>query len=105
IDAYMGGLEERLKAGKPIASIHSVASFFVSRVDSETDKRLDELAKRLPDKQAAAAALHGKAAIANAKLAYRVFQQSVASPRWKTIEARGGTLQRPLWASTSTKNP
>ncbi len=104
IDAYMAGLEDRLAAGKEIASIHSVASFFVSRVDSEVDKRLEELAKRSPG-QSGSADLVGTAAIANAKLAYRLFQRECNTPRWKAIEARGGTLQRPLWASTSTKNP
>jgi transaldolase len=103
IDAYMSGLEDRIAAGKEIATIHSVASFFVSRVDTEVDKRLDELAKRSPD--ADVSDLYGKAAIANAKLAYKLFQRECASARWKAIEARGGTVQRPLWASTSTKNP
>ncbi len=105
IDAYMAGLEDRIAAGKGISSIHSVASFFVSRVDSEGDKRLEALAAKSPDKKETATALLGTAAIANAKLAYQLFQREVASPRWKAIEARGGTLQRPLWASTSTKNP
>jgi len=104
IDAYMSGLEDRIKAGKTISTIHSVASFFVSRVDTEVDKRLDELLKRSPDKDEAKE-LIGTAAIANAKMAYKLFQREVSSPRWKAIEAHGGTLQRPLWASTSTKNP
>jgi transaldolase len=104
IDAYMSGLEDRLAAGKDITSLHSVASFFVSRVDTEVDKRLEEIMKRSPG-STAAADLVGSAAIANAKLAYRLFQQQCSTPRWKAIEARGGTLQRPLWASTSTKNP
>jgi transaldolase len=104
IDAYMSGLEDRLAAGKKIDSIHSVASFFVSRVDSEVDKRLDAAEKTSPN-AAALKALHGKAAIANAKLAYKLFQTQFASPRWNAIAAKGGTLQRPLWASTSTKNP
>jgi transaldolase len=94
IEAYMRGLEERVRAGKEISSIHSVASFFVSRVDTEIDKRLG-----------GNDALKGKAAIANAKLAYALFQQQVASPRWKALAAKGATVQRPLWASTSTKNP
>ena len=97
IDAYMAGLEDRVKAGKDIARIHSVASFFVSRVDTEVDKRLEQS----PDKKA----LQGKAAIANAKLAYKLFQEQIASPRWKALAAKGGNVQRPLWASTSTKNP
>jgi transaldolase len=105
IDAYMGGLEDRIAAGKDIATIHSVASFFVSRVDSEVDKRLDAAIKANPDKQQALSALKGKAAIANAKLAYKLFQTEIASARWKALATRGATVQRPLWASTSTKNP
>ena len=97
IDAYMAGLEDRVKAGKDISGIHSVASFFVSRVDTEVDKRLETS----PDKKA----LQGRAAIANAKLAYKLFQEQVASPRWKALAAKGANVQRPLWASTSTKNP
>jgi transaldolase len=96
INAYITGLEERAKAGNPIDTVYSVASFFVSRVDSEIDKRLDGLKK--PD-------LKGKAAIANAKLAYRLFTERFSSPRWKALEAKGGRVQKPLWASTSTKNP
>jgi transaldolase len=104
IDAYMAGLEERLSGGKDIGRIHSVASFFVSRVDTEVDKRLDALAAQSPDSAAEAKQLHGKAAIANAKLAYELFQQSISGDRWRAISSKGGTLQRPLWASTSTKN-
>src|SRR5439155_16755892 len=102
---YVAALAARVGAGKQIVVLHSVASFFVSRVDTETDKRLEELATRVPEQAEAARALLGKAAIANAKLAYRLFQQEIASSRWKSIESRGGTRQRPLWASTSTKNP
>jgi transaldolase len=94
IDAYMSGLEDRVAAGKEIANIHSVASFFVSRVDSEVDKRLGDNK-----------ALQGRAAIANAKLAYELFQKETSSPRWKALAAKGANVQRPLWASTSTKNP
>jgi transaldolase len=94
IEAYLRGLEARVKAGKVIADIHSVASFFISRVDTEVDKRLG-----------ANEALKGKAAIANAKLAYALFQKEFSSPRWKALAAKGGNPQRPLWASTSTKNP
>ena len=101
IDAFMGGLEERVAAGKSIETIASVASFFVSRVDTEVDKRLDTSSG---DRQAAQG-LKGKTAIANAKLAYRLFQEQFSSPRWKKLEAKGGHVQRPLWASTSTKNP
>ena len=105
IDAYMAGLEDRIAAGKDIAKLHSVASFFVSRVDTEVDKRLDAAAKAAPDKATALNDLKGKAAIANAKLAYKLFQAEIASDRWKKLAARGATVQRPLWASTSTKNP
>ena len=105
IEAYMAGLEDRLSQGKDIRSIHSVASFFVSRVDTETDKRLDAAIKSGAKDQAALESLKGKAAIANAKLAYRLFQNSIASARWKALVARGANVQRPLWASTSTKNP
>ena len=105
IEAYMAGLEERVAAGKDVSTIHSVASFFVSRVDTEADKRLQGIAKEDSSKAEQAKALEGKAAIANAKLAYRLFQKSGNSERWKVLEAKGATLQRPLWASTSTKNP
>jgi transaldolase len=105
IEAYMAGLEERVAAGKDIATIHSVASFFVSRVDTEADKRLDAAAKERPADAPALKSLMGKAAIANAKLAYKLYQEQIASPRWMALSAKGATVQRPLWASTSTKNP
>lgn len=106
IEAYFAGLEDRLAAGKDISRISSVASFFVSRVDTEVDKRLDGLAaKAAGDQQARIKSLAGKAAIANAKLAYKLFQEQVDSPRWKSLAAKGARVQRPLWASTSTKNP
>jgi transaldolase len=105
IDAYFAGLEDRVAAGKGIASIHSVASFFVSRVDTEIDKRLDTLIGAHAGNQETLKALYGKAAIANAKLAYRLFRAETMSPRWKALSAKGATAQRPLWASTSTKNP
>jgi transaldolase len=105
IDAYMAGLEDRVQAGKDISKIHSVASFFVSRVDTEVDKRLDAAIAKSPANQETLKSLHGKAAIANAKLAYRLFQSEITSPRWKALASKGATVQRPLWASTSTKNP
>jgi transaldolase len=106
IEAYLSGLEDRVRAGLPIDHLASVASFFVSRVDSEVDKRLDALAAQRPDAdRPRLAALKGKAAIANAKLAYRLFQQQFAGPRWAALASRGARVQRPLWASTSTKNP
>ena len=94
IEAFLAGLEQRVKAGGDISRLASVASFFVSRVDTETDRRL-------PDGHA----LRGKAAVANAKLAYQVFLEKLAGPRWDQLEAAGARKQRPLWASTSTKNP
>ena len=98
IEAYMAGLEDRVAAGKPIDGIASVASFFVSRVDTEVDKRLAA-------KGGDVTKLQGKAAVANAKLAYALFAERFATDRWRTLQAKGGRLQRPLWASTSTKNP
>jgi transaldolase len=105
IEAYLRGLERRAKAGKPLAHVASVASFFVSRVDSAIDAALDALVKAgtLPAERAKA--LQGKAAIANAKRAYALFQQRFSGPRWAALKAEGAQLQRPLWASTSTKNP
>ncbi|MFI5246305.1 MAG: transaldolase family protein, partial [Gemmatimonadales bacterium] len=105
IDAYLAGLEDRLKAGAAISGVASVASFFVSRVDTEVDKRLDALVKAAKCDANHADLLRGKAAIANAKLAYRLFRQCFAGPRWDALAAKGAQLQRPLWASTSTKNP
>jgi len=94
IDAYFSGLEQFAKAGGDLATVSSVASFFVSRVDTETDRRL-------PDGHP----LRGKVAVANAKLAYELFQQRFRGDRWGALAAKGARLQRPLWASTSTKNP
>jgi transaldolase len=105
IDAYIGGLEDRAAAGKPLDRVSSVASFFVSRVDSEIDKRLDALAASNPAKAASLNALKGRAAIANAKLAYELFRRKFAGSRWDALAAKGARVQRPLWASTSTKNP
>ena len=106
IEAYLAGLEDRVAKGQPIDGIASVASFFVSRVDSEIDKRLDEkIAKADQQEKERLALLKGRAAIANAKLAYRLFQQKFSGPRWEKLAKQGARLQRPLWASTSTKNP
>jgi len=105
IDAYMTGLEDRVAAGKDVKHVHSVASFFVSRVDTEVDKRLDAAIKDNPNRKQELDGLRGKAAVANAKLAYRLFQNEIASPRWKKLADQGASVQRPLWASTSTKNP
>lgn len=106
IRAYMEGLEARVAEGVPVDRLASVASFFVSRVDTEVDKRLDALAATAgAADRARILELRGKAAIANAKLAYRLFCAEIASERWKALEKRGARVQRPLWASTSTKNP
>ncbi len=105
IDAYLSGLEQRAAAGLRINRIASVASFFVSRVDSAIDKQLAALASAHPDEADAIMALQGRAAIANAKLAYRLFSASFSGARWKSLAAQGARVQRPLWASTGTKNP
>jgi transaldolase len=100
MDAYMQGLERRLGTGEEISSIHSVASFFVSRVDTEIDAQLTRL-----DHEPRAAAFRGKAAVANAVLAYRLFEEQVAGDRWRKLRDSGANLQRPLWASTGVKDP
>ncbi|MFI5255793.1 MAG: transaldolase [Gemmatimonadales bacterium] len=106
IDAYLDGLEDRLTAGKPVSGIASVASFFVSRVDTEVDKRLDAIAATAAGtKRDQVLAMRGKAAIANARMAYKLFLDSFSGRRWSTLKAAGAAPQRPLWASTSTKNP
>jgi len=99
IDAFLDGLERARQAGRDLASIASVASFFVSRVDTEVDARLDKIGT------AEAGALRGRAAIANARLAYQHYEQMLASPRWAALAAAGARPQRPLWASTSVKDP
>ncbi|MDY0065313.1 MAG: transaldolase [Steroidobacteraceae bacterium] len=98
-DAYMQGLEERLAAGRPIDRIASVASFFVSRIDTLIDERLENIA------HAHSAALRGESAIAYARLAYRHFRRLTSRDRWLRLAERGAQLQRLLWASTGTKNP
>jgi len=96
-EAFMRGLERLVEAGGDPGRVASVASFFVSRVDTETDRRLDEMGGR--DE------LKGKLAIANAKLAYQRYKEIFAGNRWEALSSRGATTQRCLWASTSTKNP
>jgi transaldolase len=98
MEAYIRGVERLVENGGDPSTVHSVASFFVSRVDTETDRRLDEVGGD-------ATKLKGKLAIANAKLAYQNYLETFATPRWKDLEAKGATKQRCLWASTSTKNP
>jgi transaldolase len=105
IEAYLGGLEELAEAGGDLTEVASVASFFVSRVDTLVDAELQALVdKGGPEAEAARARL-GTAAVDNAKLAYQVFGETLQGPRWETLAARGARVQRPLWASTSTKNP
>jgi transaldolase len=98
VDAYLDGLEALARRGGDLASVHSVASFFVSRVDTEVDRRLAAIGGD-------ALALRGEAAVAQARLAYRLFRERFAGGRWQRLAARGARLQRPLWASTSTKDP
>lgn len=99
IDAYLDGLERARAAGRDLSRIDSVASFFVSRVDSAVDKRLDSLGT--PE----AAKLRGTVAIANARLAYQVYEESLDTDRWRELAAAGAHPQRPLWASTGVKDP
>jgi transaldolase len=105
--AYIAGLEERAAAGRPIDRIASVASFFVSRVDTAVDHKLDQLIEATYDEARTneLRALQGKAAIANAKLAYDAYKEIFAGPRWDALAQKGARTQRCLWASTSTKNP
>ncbi|HET8931218.1 MAG TPA: transaldolase, partial [Acidimicrobiales bacterium] len=99
IEAYLSGLERFAAEGGDLSTVRSVASFFVSRVDSEIDARLDEIGSD------DALALKGKAAIANAKMAYQLFLERFSGERWEKLAAAGAHVQRPLWASTSTKSP
>jgi transaldolase len=99
IEAYLSGLETLARRGGDLASVYSVASFFVSRVDTEVDRRLDAIGT------GDGLALRGQAAVAQARLAYRLFGDRFAGERWERLAARGARVQRPLWASTSTKNP
>ncbi|KAB2811312.1 transaldolase [Pimelobacter simplex] len=99
MDAYLAGLEQAKDAGIDLGTIQSVASFFVSRVDTEIDARLDKIGTD------EALALRGKAAVANARLAYAAFEEVLASDRWQALAAAGAHPQRPLWASTGVKNP
>jgi transaldolase len=95
-EAYVRGLERRAQSGESLERAASVASFFVSRVDTKVDAALEPLGRK---------ELLGKAAVANAKVAYQAFEEIFAGPRWETLAAKGARVQRPLWASTSTKNP
>ena len=107
IDAWLSGLEARAARNEPLGNVRSVASFFVSRVDAKVDKAIDEAVAKMPEGPARAelAAAKGKAAIANARLAYARFREVAGGARFGALAARGAHPQRPLWASTSTKNP
>ena len=99
LDAFMSGVEHRLSSGQPVDGLASVASFFVSRVDTEVDQRLTAIGT--PE----ALALRGQAAVANARLAYRMYEERTDTERWTRLIGQGARSQRPLWASTSVKNP
>ncbi|MFE7890008.1 transaldolase [Streptomyces sp. NPDC057412] len=99
MDAYLAGLEKAAAKGLDLSAVHSVASFFVSRVDADIDKRLTEIGTD------EALALKGRAALANARLAYEAYEQVFASERWTALETAGANRQRPLWASTGVKDP
>ena len=99
MNAFLTGLEQARVAGRDLSEIHSVASFFVSRVDTEVDKRLDAIGSD------EATALKGKAGVANARLAYQAYEEVFSTPRWANLEAEGAHRQRPLWASTGVKDP
>ncbi|RNI24641.1 transaldolase [Flexivirga caeni] len=99
MNAFLTGLEQAKEAGKDLSTIRSVASFFVSRVDTEIDKRLDAIGTD------EAKALKGKAGVANARLAYQAFEEVFSTPRWQTLADDGAHVQRPLWASTGVKDP
>ena len=107
VEAYLSGLEKLVAQGGDPSKVASVASFFVSRVDTEVDRRLEEIAKEQPGSARGTLALElrGEAAVAQARLAYKAFEELFSGPRWEALESRGARLQRPLWASTSTKNP
>jgi transaldolase / glucose-6-phosphate isomerase len=106
-EAFLAALEARAKKGQDISHIASVASFFVSRIDTLIDSQIDAILKTETDanRRALLTSLQGKIAIANAKLTYRKYQELVGGPRWKALAAKGAQPQRLLWASTSTKNP
>src|SRR5204863_874837 len=98
MDAYLAGLEDAREAGHDLSGIYSVASFFVSRVDTEVDKRLDAIGTEAAD------ALRGEAAVANARVAYAAYEDVFGSERWASLSDAGANVQRPLWASTGVKD-
>ncbi|MGA3352164.1 MAG: transaldolase [Acidimicrobiales bacterium] len=103
VEAYISGLERFVAGGGDPSKVASVASFFVSRVDTEVDRRLEQVAKNAP--ASPALGLRGTAAVAQARLAYKAYLELFSEARWEALEAAGARRQRPLWASTSTKNP
>jgi len=105
MQAYINGMEERIQDGKDVSKVASVASFFISRIDSEVDGALEVLRSENLLESEIASSLLGKAAIANAKLAYNGFSETFSGPRFVKLQNAGAQFQRPLWASTSTKNP
>jgi transaldolase len=104
-DAYLSGIEDRIERNLPVADIASVASFFVSRMDTLVDPQLEALTAHGGDKASLATELRGRVAVANSKAAYRIYREVFGSERFKRLAARGARMQRLLWASTSTKNP
>jgi len=105
-DAYLTGLEQRVRLGKPVDAVASVASVFVSRIDTMVDAQLDAKARTAQaDEAANLRALAGKAAVANTRFIYQAFKRIFSSPRWNALQKKGATVQRPLWGSTGTKNP
>lgn len=103
LESFLSGLEKRKASGRSFAGIESVASFFLSRVDTETDRRLAEVEAKGGEDGAAAKRLHGLAAIANARLAYQIYEDMLDSPRWQALAASGARPQRLLWASTGVR--
>jgi transaldolase len=99
LEAHLAGLETLADRGADLSAVHGVASFFVSRVDTEVDRRLEAIGTE------EARGLRGRAAVAQARLAYQLFREAHSGPRWERLAARGARAQRPLWASTSTKDP
>ena len=106
LDAFLTGMEQRKAAGGSVVGIESVASFFISRVDTEVDRRLGQMTAQASDKDLAAELdrLRGQAALANARLAYEIYEQMLLSDRWKALAAAGARPQRLLWASTGVKD-
>jgi transaldolase len=108
MEAYLSAMEERVKSGRPVEKIRSVASFFVSRVDTNADKKIDAVLKDpaiSEERRGRAKELRGKLAVANARLAYLAWEEALGGPRFAALKAKGVRTQRPLWASTSTKDP